>query len=68
MADWKSKCEHVKRTENHQMASEEAIDIDCVKGCLVINTAQDSNSKDDFSDSDSESEKYMCEIKPLIDT
>ena len=63
-ADWKSRCKHVKRTENRYMPSEEA--TDCVTDRLVIN--QDSRSEDDFSDSDSESEKYMSEIEKLIYT
>lgn len=65
-ADWKSRCEHVKRTENDYIASD--VVIDCVTDRLVINTGQDNSSEDDISDSASDSKKDMSGIEELSGT
>ena len=48
------------------MPSEEA--TVCVTDRVVNSTAQDSSSEDDFSDSDSESVKYVSGVEELSDT
>lgn len=42
-ADWKSRYEHVKRTENYM-----ALDQDYVMDCFAINTDQDNSNEDYF--------------------